>query len=359
MKKIIKAAAGTAMVWAGLSYTAVKLSYKKTFGRSSLSRYSTDLRYRDYVEMYPGRYPRRRIEIPDNGYSLTGYLYGEDKGKGLIIFSHGIFAGHENYIGGLLSLVDRGYMVLGFDNTGCCESPGAGIKGLPQGPLDLNCAIRYVKEDKELSGLPLFLYGHSWGGYSVTAVLNFTHKVDGVVSVSGFDTPLEVTADMGEAMFGRVAELTKPMLILENRKTFKENANLSAVEGINSCTVPVMIMHGTGDDYVSYKHAGIIHHREEITNPNAVFVPLDYPGRNGHNDIFLSEGAKNYLNELEKKIKPIKKKYKVKESWDLPEEVQAEFFKDVDRKRASEGNMDLLDKIDGFFSEILAGMSRE
>lgn len=349
MKKLVTAMATLAGAWAGGSYLAVKAAYRMMFARSSLQPYSTDYRYEEIVEKHPGRYFRRSVKIPHGDYELQGYLYGKDTGKGLIIFSHGIFAGHESYIAGLLNLVDRGYLVLGFDNTGCCESPGDGIRGLPQGPLDLKCALDFVENDPELKDLPRFLYGHSWGGYSVCAVLNFTHRVNGVVSVSGFDTPMEVTEAMGSAKYSGIVKVTRPMILLENRKRFGGNANLSAVEGINSCLIPVMVMHGVGDTYVDYNSAGIIHHRDEITNPRVIFVPLDYPGRNGHNDIFLSAEAKEYLNQFEERIAEPKKKYKVKEYWQLPEEVKKEIFQDFDRDISTGVNLELMEEIDQFF----------
>ena len=352
MKKLVKTIAGLAGVWAGGSYAAVQLAYKHMFGRSSLLKYSLERKFADFDEKYPGRYVRRSVKIPEKDYQLQGYVYDlaeRRRTKGLVIFSHGIFAGHQSYTTTLLDLVDRGYVVLGYDNTGCCESPGDGVNGLPQGPLDLECVLKYVDTDPELKDMPRFLFGHSWGGYSVCAVLQFYSKVKGVVSISGFDTPLEVTSEMGVSMLGKAVKVTRPMIALENRRRFGSNANLSAIEGINSCTVPVLVMHGTGDDYVNYNGAGILHHRDEVTNPNASFIPLDYPNRNGHNDFFLSASAKEYTDQIEEWFKPLKKKYKVKNRWDLPEEEQAMVFRDVDMDRCTEINRDLMEKIDGFF----------
>ncbi len=353
MNKILRTMAQAAGVWAGSSYAAVRIAYNQMFGRSKLLKYSMDYRYADYERLYPGKYGRRKVQIPDDGYELTGYIYGEDTGKGLIIVSHGIFAGQECYISIILKLVDRGYMVLGFDNTGCCESPGDGIGGLPQGPLDLMCALRFVENDPELKDMPRFLFGHSWGGYSVTAVLNYVNNVDGVISISGFDTPTEVTMEMGSSMLSKAVMITMPMIVLENRRRFGEYANISAVQGINSCGIPVMVMHGTGDTYVRYDGSGIINHADEITNPNVSIVPLDYPGRNGHDDIFLSAEAKEYINELNEKLEAPKKEYGVKRYWQLPEEVQEEFFRNVDKTVSAQVNMDLVDKIDAFYTGIL------
>ncbi len=59
-----------------------------------------------------------------------------------------------------------------FDCTGSHESRGKGTTGLPQLALDLNAALSYMESDSALDGVPIMLYGHSWGGYAVAAVLN-------------------------------------------------------------------------------------------------------------------------------------------------------------------------------------------
>ena len=355
MKKGLKVLAGimgAIGVWAGASYGVVRTSLGSIFGRTSLLKYTTGLRFSDYEAKYPARYTRKPVQFPSGDLMLQGYLYGEDRGKGLIIFSHGIFAGHECYMAGIMEMVDRGYQVFGFDNTGCCESPGKDSRGLPQGVLDLSAALTYVENDPELSKKKILLFGHSWGGYSVCAVLNFPHRVDGVISVSGFTTPIVVTREMGKMLFGSISGTALPMMRVELKRRFGEYADLSALDGINNVDIPIMIMHGAGDTYVNYNGSGIINHQEKVTNPYVTFLPLDYPGRNGHNDIFLSETAKIASDEIEAKLAPLKEEYKVKEYWDLPEEVQEPIFRDVDRFVTGATNTELFDTVDRFYSGI-------
>ena len=351
--KLLVGLGAVAAAWGGASYAAVRKSYGITFSRTSLPKYSADRNFAEHQERYPGKYTRKSVRFPSGDVMLQGYIYGENNDKGLIIFSHGVFAGHESYVSGILNMVDRGYRVFGFDNTGCCESEGDTSKGLPQGPLDLAAALNYVECDPELSKLPRFLFGHSWGGYSVCAVLNLNQRVDGIVSIAGFTEPVQVTAEMGAGMFGPVAYLTRPMIRLENRRLFKENAGLSAIEGINRTEIPILIMHGVGDHYVRVDGAGLINHQDEITNPNVTFFPLDYEGRNGHNDIFLSKEAKECIDELEERLAAPKAEHHVKETWELPDEVKAEYYKDLDKDVSAGINLELFDTVDEFYSGIL------
>ena len=350
--KLFMALAGLAGAYAGGSYAVVKTALGMVFGRTSKLKYTTIYRFDDYERKYPGRYKRVPVEIPSGGLMLKGYLYGEDQGKGLVIFSHGIYSGHEAYLGGILEMVDRGYQILGFDNRGCYESPGEDSRGLIQGPLDLAAALDFVDSREDLKDMPRFLFGHSWGGYSVCAVLNLGYRVDGIVSVAGFSDPMEVTKEMGTGMYGPAAASVMPMMRAEYKRRFGANADLNAIRGINSVDTPVLIMHGVGDTYVQYSGSGILNHKDEITNPNAQFMPLDYPLRNGHNNIFVSEEAQIATNELDERLKAPLAEYKVKSYWDLPEEVQAEYFKDVDRDVTSQVNKELFDEVDRFYSGI-------
>ena len=357
--KILAGLGGLAALWGVSGYVVVRKAYDRVFSRSALLKYSTEMTFAEYEKLYPGKYTRRSVQFPSGGLMLQGYLYGEDRGKGLIVCSHGVFAGHESYIGGILNLVDRGYLVFGFDNTGSCESPGDSGKGLQQGPLDLSAALDYVESQPELAELPRFLFGHSWGGYSVCAVLKLGHKVDGVISISGFSEPVQVTAEMGDSQFGPISRLAYPMIGLENRRRFGENAGLSAIDGINGCDTPILIMHGAGDHYVRVDGAGIINHQDEITNPNVTFRFLDYPGRNGHNDIFLSEEAKIRRQELLDRLEEPVKEHHVKNYWDLPDEVQEEYFRDFDKSVTSQVNTELFDDIDRYLMGLLQNMKQK
>lgn len=51
----------------------------------------------------------------------------------------------------------------------------------------MDSVLSFCDENPDFAGKPVYLFGHSLGGYAVTAVLNYHHRVDAVVSASGFD----------------------------------------------------------------------------------------------------------------------------------------------------------------------------
>ena len=82
------------------------------------------------------------------------------------------------------------------------HSEGSGTRGLPQSALDLDAALDYIESDESLNSFPVFLMGHSWGGYAVTAVLNFDHEIAGSVSVAGYNDPMTMISEFADGMMG-------------------------------------------------------------------------------------------------------------------------------------------------------------
>ena len=75
---------------------------------------------------YPGLV-KKPITFTSSAHKIKGaFFYYEDKKpfKGLIIVSHGIGAGMYNYLNRMEYFAKKGYLTMGFDMTGCCESEG-------------------------------------------------------------------------------------------------------------------------------------------------------------------------------------------------------------------------------------------
>lgn len=347
--KILAAAGGAVAAWAALSYAAVRKVFSIMFPHWMPDNYSTPMRFKDL----PSPIERREVRFFSGKNMLRGFIYGEDNDKGLIVVSHGILSCHEDYLSGIIELVNRGWTVFGFNNTGSFTSEGKDMRGLVQGPLDLHAALCYIEDDPVLSKKKIFLYGHSQGGYSVCSVLNFRHKIDGVVSVSGFTTPYAVTSELGKKEYGKVISLTYPMVRFEYFRRFGKYANLSAVKGINRYDGPVLIMHGVGDTYVNYHGASLINNRSSIKNPKVRYVDLEYPERTGHDDMFISLEAKHYCRKVWEKCAAAMKEYGVNDRYKLPKQVLDEIFADVDKAKASEINKEFFDTVDNYLTKLL------
>lgn len=305
-------------------------------------RFTCDYRY----EHFAADYPREEVSFDSDGNTLKGWIYGGENDKGLIVFAHGLGTGHESYICILLELVDRGWRVFAYDATGCCESEGDGTQGLVRSALDLDNALSYVENDKELSSLPLFVMGHSWGGYAAAAVLGFDHDVDGCVTLSGYDKPMRELTETAEDMLGAdTAKLAKPYIWLYNKLTFGKYSSLSAVESINSTDTPVLVVHGSNDKRVKYRGASIINKKKSITNPHVKYKVMSEKGRKGHNTYWHSKNGINYINKV---MKPQYQQLSDEYNGNIPDDTLENFYSSLDAELVNDINLELIDSIDEF-----------
>lgn len=321
--------------------TVTHILLNDNFSRGEYAKYSTKYSY----DHYEKDYPRKNVSFKSGKNTLQGYIYGNENDKGLLVFAHGIGGGHENYLSFITYMVDKGWRVFAYDATGSCTSEGDGTNGLPQSAIDLDNALTYIENDSDLSKLPKFLAGHSWGGYAVAAVLNFGHDIKAIASISGYAYPMDMIMETAEGMMGKASKLLYPFVWTDCFARFGSKTNMSAVDGINKSDVPVMIIHGKKDTMIGYDRSSIISQKNNITNKNVEYYTID-DKYSGHSNIFNSEKANDYLEKLNKEYDKTAEKYK---DGKVPESERKKFFDSVDKDIANEPNKKLFDDINNFF----------
>ena len=245
---------------------------------------------------------KKPISFNSSGHKMSGgFFYYEDKKpfKGLVIVSHGIGTMMYNYLNRMEYFARKGYLTMGFDMTGCNESGGKGMGGLQQGPIDVKNSVKFAASSEEAKGLKIYLYGHSWSGYSTAAALNYpeTRIVDKVITCSGFNNFWDTTFDQGQRRVGKIFIIAKPFMYLYSFIKFGRAYNYEGMKGINKYNKPVLIAHSKDDPTVPYE-VGIITHKSECTNPYVEY--LDYEDR-GHTLSRPIETEKSILKSLEGK----------------------------------------------------------
>ena len=109
---------------------------------------------------------------------------------------------YEDELCSLSDFTSQGFLVFAYDAAGNDESAGKSVRGLPQVVEDLDQALRFVEGEQSYKGLPLFLFGQSWGGYAVGAVLNLHPEVKAVAMVSGFNRSIDMMRQPGRKIAG-------------------------------------------------------------------------------------------------------------------------------------------------------------
>ncbi len=231
------------------------------------------------------------VELSGTGERLVGFKYSNPtvtEPKGVVVFAHGLGGGgHNVYMPLIDAFTDLGYLVFTYDATGNGESDGDDTNGLPQGPMDLERAIDTALSDPDYSALPLYLAGHSWGAYSVGAVLASYPQVKGAVMFAGFDySPdmMEVRAADYAGSF--LASVAIPTVALYERLKFGDYASLSVSDSIADSDALVMIVHSTDDKTVPPSVGYDKYYERFNDDPRVTF--LLYENR-GHNNLYYSK----------------------------------------------------------------------
>lgn len=307
-------------------------------------RFSAGYTYEDFSDSMD----RKEISFSSGENTLEGFIYGEYHTKGLIIFAHGIGSYHETYITLLKGLYDRGYKVFTYNATGTCGSTGESTIGLVQSALDLDAALTYAETDPELSDMPFLVLGHSWGGYAAAAVLNFDHDIKASVSLSGYCDSVSELEETLDNRFGNISKIFYPYIKLINKSVFGDNADLSAIDGINKSDVPVLIVHADNDPTISYKGASIISKSDIITNPNVEYFTFSDENRNDHGSYLYSAECAKYRKEINSNSPKTDDKND-KLSLDIAEK----YWSKVNRLKYNIAAPDVIDLLDSFYEREL------
>lgn len=299
------------------------------------------------------RLPRTTFHIPCGGLKLQGYFYPCQGARGMVVVCHGMHAGADDYIPFIEFFVGNGYAVFTYDCQGTYASEGDSTVGMCTPLVNLDHALTYIEKDKHLSKYPLFLFGHSWGGYAATSVLSIHKSIRGCAAVAPFNSGYTLFVEKGEqymAPFGDMLKFSFPEEFLNAYQAllFKDYTKYTAVDGINSTDIPVYIAHGNRDAVIGFNHQSVIAHKNEIRKKGVTYY-VGTDSQSGHNTVLHSPRAVAYQDKVEKELKGLKKEL----DRDLTPEEWAEFCKGVDHTLYSEVNMEMMQAIVNMFNNAL------
>lgn len=248
-----------------------------------------------YVEDFEGL-ERTGYEFPSNqGQKLKGYLYsaGENQ-RGIIVIAHGFGGGgHNSYMDCANYFAQHGYYVFAYDATGNDESEGKGVGGFPQGVVDLDHAITFVEESGNFPDLPIMLFGHSWGGYSVCSVLSFHPEIKAVIECSGCNSSADLFEGGGRHEAGDFIKTMMPFVKLHEWIRYGKYASNTAMDGFAASNAKIMIVHSADDDLVPIEY-GLDRYYEKYKDDTR-FTFLRFEDK-GHSSILNDRTYKNEFN---------------------------------------------------------------
>lgn len=280
----------------------------------------------------------------DKQQTLNGFLYSSakvDTYKGLLVFSHGMGAGHLAYTTEINYLAQKGYIVLAYDNTGTCTSEGKKIKGFAQGIIDLKYALEFVKSREDLKDLSLLLVGHSWGAYSVSNVsaLKPSVEIKGIVAFSPFNSMNKLIRDVAKQKTKANLSILSPFFDIVNLVRFGKAGILRTCDSINSNSIPTLIMHGGNDMQVTLKNSPVGKKHKIQDNRNARTVLYD----SKYHNVYLAKEAEQYLNDTFAKIESLGK--------NSPEAY--EIYQNIDYSLITKEDLSVMETVSTFLEECV------
>lgn len=279
----------------------------------------------------------------DKGQTLNGFLYSSakvDSYKALVVFSHGMGAGHLAYTTEINYFAQKGYLVLSFDNTGTCESEGAKINGFAQGIIDLKFALEFVKSRDDLKDMPIILVGHSWGAYSVCNVSAITDiEIKGIVAFSPFNSMNKLIRDIAKMKTKLNLSILSPFFDLINLLKFGKTGILRTCDTINDNSIPTLVMHGGNDMQVTVKNSPVGKPHKIKDNENARTVLYESKFHN----VYLAKDAEQYLNDTFAKIETLGK--------DSPEAY--EVYQNIDYALITKEDLNVMETALSFMEECI------
>ena len=248
-----------------------------------------------YVEDFEGLH-RTKYEFPsDKGQMLTGYMYsaGEEQ-HGIIVMAHGFGGGgHNSYMDCANYFAHNGYYVFAYDATGNDESEGKYVGSLVQGVVDLDYAISFLEGNDAFPKIPIVLWGHSWGAYSVSNVINFHPEVKAVIECAGWNKPSEIFRTQGQEIAGNAIWFFMPFIKIHEFVNYGKYATATALKGLKKSDASFMAVHSSDDDTVPEEIGYSIYYDKYRDDPRFTF--LHFTDR-GHNHLFSSGDYNKEIN---------------------------------------------------------------
>ena len=271
------------------------------------------------------------------GHRLNGYFYSYDNAieDRIVVFDHGMGAGHRAYLKEIEMLARHGYLVYSYDHTGCTESEGESIMGFAGSLADLDSCISSIKAD--FPGKAISVVGHSWGGFSTLNIAAYHPDVKHVVAMAGFVSVKSMQKQV-------VPFILRPFigcLYKLEEKTNPDYVSASAIDALSGTEAHALVIHSTDDKTVSFKRHFERLRRVLADRPNVRFLELSGKDHNPNytldavkykNDFFKIYSAKRKAGELNSD--EAKAKFKASYDWERmtmqDESVWREIFSTLD-----------------------------
>ena len=295
-------------------------------------RFDGDIAYYFGIKDFPGLNATPYEFVTTKGDTLRGnfYYYDGYKENHIIVFDHGMGAGHSSYMREIELLAKNGYRVFSYDHTGCMKSDGKHSNGFLTSLADLDSCLTSLKT--EYPGYKFSVIGHSWGAFSTSNIASYHDDVAHVISFAPFNS---LSSILHQTFPGLLGFMYKHAYQLD-ATTYPEYAESSTVKALSNYKGRSLIFFSKDDNILNVKYHFDVIKKGLNNKENVELVLLENKLHNPN----YTEGAVKYLVEF---LKLRGKMLKEKKLETL--EQQEEFIQMFDWWKMTEQDSQVWDKV--------------
>lgn len=231
-----------------------------------------------------------------DGLKLAGRYYQGDDTKPLFICFHGYHGSAlRDYSGVGLSLIRQGYPVIMIDERAHWRSQGHTITFGIRERFDVTSWIKYACE-RFGEDRAVYLHGISMGGGSVLMASGqqLPENVKGIIADCPFNDAEKIIRHVCK-LVNLNPKLWWPIIKLSALIFGRFNINrTTAAKEVKNATVPIMIIHGEGDDFVPAYMSEEVHK----ANPNMIAYHLIAEAGHGLGYYYDPQQYETLVNEF-------------------------------------------------------------
>ena len=265
------------------------------------------------------------------GNTLRGnfYYYDNYKEGHIVVFDHGMGAGHTAYFREIELLASKGYKVFSYDHTGCMASDGLHSNGFLTSLADLDCCLNALKCD--FPNNKFSVIGHSWGGFSTSNIAYYHPDVAHVISLAPF---ISLEAIVNQTFSGLLSFMRKSVMDLET-SYYPDYATSSTIKALENYKGHALIIHSKDDNVLNIKL-----HFEKLKKvlsykDNVNFIMVQ---NKRHNPNYTTDAVKLLASFVKERNNLLKKGL-------LNKDTNEEFLKKFDWWKITEQDLDIWNMI--------------
>lgn len=228
----------------------------------------------------------------NHGDTLVGnfYYYGEKRNDRILVFEHGLGAGHTAYMREIERLASVGYTVFSYDKSGCMASGGESIYAFSQSIADLDACLKSLKALPELKNATFSVIGHSYGAYATLNIAAYHPDITHLVALSG---PISAKALFASFLPGPLS-LYASAIMKDERKINPDYCDSDARKVLKSYRGKALVIHSEDDRTCKFKKHFKPLKKALAKQDNITFLALNGKDHNPN----YTDDAIRYLNDF-------------------------------------------------------------